>query len=69
MIGIPAKPVPVDISEAEPREFLPYGTPCNEIADPTLARLCELEREIEALRRQLKTKDAAPGVSSRSKRA
>ena len=70
VIGIPAKPVPVDVSQAEPREFLPYGTPCNEIADPTLARICELEREIVALRDQVKAKEtAAPGVSSRSKRA
>jgi len=30
--------------------FMPYGTPCNEIADPVLARLCELEREIAELR-------------------
>ena len=32
--------------------FLPYGTPCSEIADPVLARLCELEREIERLRNE-----------------
>jgi serine O-acetyltransferase len=69
VIGIPAKPVPVDVSQAEPREFLPYGTPCNEIADPTLARICELEREIVALRDRVKAKETAPGVSSRSKRA
>ena len=69
VIGIPAKPVPVDVSEAEPKEFLPYGTPCSEIADPTLARLCELEREIKTLREQVKAKDSAPGVPSRSKRA
>jgi len=54
VVGIPAKPVPVDIETAEPREFLPYGTPCNEIADPILARLCELEREIKQLRDEAK---------------
>jgi serine O-acetyltransferase len=69
VIGIPAKPVPVDVSEAEPREFLPYGTPCNEIADPMLARLCELEREIKRLREEAKAKRAADGGSARSKRA
>ena len=49
MVGIPAKPVLVDATEAKPG-FVPYGTPCSEIADPVLARLCELEREIAALR-------------------
>jgi serine O-acetyltransferase len=73
VIGIPAKPVPVAVSEVEPKEFLPYGTPCSEIADPTLARLCELERELHALRDQVKAKresePAAPAVRARSKRA
>lgn len=51
MVGIPAKAVLVDATEAAPG-FLPYGTPCSEIADPVLARLCELEREIERLRNE-----------------
>ncbi|MEO8617820.1 MAG: serine O-acetyltransferase EpsC [Sphingomicrobium sp.] len=49
MVGIPAKPVLVDATEAK-AGFMPYGTPCSEIADPVLARLCELEREIAVLR-------------------
>ena len=49
MGGIPAKQVLVDATESKPG-FVPYGTPCSEIADPVLARLCELEREIAALR-------------------
>ena len=61
MIGIPAKPVPVDVADAQPKDFLPYGTPCSEIADPILARLCELERELHALREQAKAKQAAGG--------
>jgi len=51
MVGIPAKAVLVDATDATPG-FLPYGTPCSEIADPMLARLCELEREIERLRNE-----------------
>jgi len=51
MVGIPAKAVLVDATDATPG-FLPYGTPCSEIADPVLARLCELEREIERLRNE-----------------
>jgi len=70
VIGIPAKPVPVDVAAADPHEFLPYGTPCSEIADPTLARLCELERDIRTLRSQVQAKGATgSSASARSKRA
>jgi serine O-acetyltransferase len=69
VIGIPAKPVPVGIAAAEPSEFLPYGTPCSEIADPVLARLCELEREIERLRNEAKARASARETPIRSKRA
>ncbi|QNM82981.1 serine acetyltransferase [Sphingomonas sabuli] len=69
VVGIPAKPVPVGVAAAEPKEFLPYGTPCSEIADPTLARLCELEREINALREQVKARQVAEPPAGRSKRA
>ncbi len=69
VIGIPAKPIPVDVAAAEPAEFLPYGTPCSEIADPTLARLCELERELHQLRDEVKTRSSAPPAPARSKRA
>jgi len=54
MVGIPAKPLLLDAADAKPG-FAPYGMPCNEIADPVLARLCELEREIAALRAERKT--------------
>lgn len=69
VIGIPAKPVPVDVADAEPEEFLPYGTPCNEIADPVLARLCELERELRVLREAAKSKKSTASAASRSKSA
>lgn len=62
VVGIPAKPVPVDAAETPPG-FVPYGTPCSEIADPLLARLCELEQELKRLRAEVKVvkaKDAAP---------
>ena len=49
MVGIPAKAVLMDAA-AVTTGFRPYGTPCSEIADPVLARLCELEREIAELR-------------------
>ncbi|HJS39793.1 MAG TPA: serine O-acetyltransferase EpsC [Sphingomicrobium sp.] len=67
VVGIPAKPVPIDTVHYSPG-FVPYGTPCGEDVDPTRVRLAELEAEIEALRAevaQLKTRRApAPKAKS-----
>lgn len=52
VVGIPARPVPVDVVHYSPG-FLPYGTPCGEDCDPGRARLIELEDEIEALRKEV----------------
>lgn len=62
MVGIPARAVLMDAAEAQ-SGFVPYGTPCSEIADPMLARLCELEREIKELRAQ---RSAAPQPKAKS---
>jgi serine O-acetyltransferase len=52
VVGIPAKPVPVDAVHYSPG-FVPYGTPCGEDCDPGRARLVELEAEIGALRKEI----------------
>lgn len=52
VVGIPAKPVPVDTVHYSPG-FIPYGTPCGEDCDPSRVGLAELEREIAALRREV----------------
>jgi serine O-acetyltransferase len=52
MVGIPARPVPVDTVHYSPG-FVPYGTPCGEDCYPARARLAELEDDIEALRREV----------------
>jgi serine O-acetyltransferase len=52
VVGIPAKPVPVDTVHYSPG-FVPYGTPCGEECDPARIRLAELEDEIEVLRREV----------------
>ena len=55
MVGRTARAIPV---EAEGKhKFLPYGTPCEELGDPVLQRLCELEQEIKALRAKVGDKD------------
>ena len=67
VVGIPAKPVPIDTVHYSPG-FVPYGTPCGEDVDPGRVRLAELEAEVEALRAevaQLKARRApAPKAKS-----
>jgi serine O-acetyltransferase len=58
VVGIPAKPVPMDAVHYSPG-FIPYGTPCGEDVDPARVRLAELEDEIAQLREEiLALKDA-----------
>ncbi len=52
MVGIPAKPVPVEV-KPETREFVPYGTPCTERFDPATQKLEILQCEIEILQKRL----------------
>src|SRR3712207_5462568 len=54
VVGIPAKPVPVD-SVHYSAGFIPYGTPCGEDCDPARAKLIELERELDALRAEMQS--------------
>jgi serine O-acetyltransferase len=67
MVGIPAKPLLLDAADAK-AGFVPYGMPCSEIADPVLARLCELEREIAVLRAERKS-HVGPGTARKAKSA
>jgi serine O-acetyltransferase len=52
VVGIPAKPVPVDVVHYSPG-FMPYGTPCGEDVDPVRARMAEMEHELEELRKEV----------------
>jgi serine O-acetyltransferase len=52
VVGIPARPVPVDAVHYSPG-FVPYGTPCGENVDPGSARIAELEGQIDALRKEV----------------
>jgi serine O-acetyltransferase len=53
VVGIPARPVPVDTVHYSPG-FVAYGTPCGEDCDPGRARLVELEQQIEELRAEVR---------------
>ena len=55
MVGIPARPTLMDVDD-RPKGFVPYGTPCSDMFDPSTQKLelmrCELEqlhKQIEAL--------------------
>ncbi|MEO8723223.1 MAG: serine O-acetyltransferase EpsC [Sphingobium sp.] len=52
MVGIPARQMLVDVT-AYQREFMPYGTPCSEVFDPTTQKLELLQCEVETLTKRL----------------
>jgi serine O-acetyltransferase len=52
VVGIPARPVPVDTVHYSPG-FVPYGTPCGEECDPARIGVAELEKELDDLRREV----------------
>lgn len=57
VVGIPARPVPVDTVHYSPG-FVPYGTPCGEDVDPVRSRIAELERDLDELRAELRAMKA-----------
>jgi serine O-acetyltransferase len=52
MVGIPAKPTLMD-AEKKPEGFVPYGTPCSEVFDPSTQRLELMRCELEQMRKQI----------------
>ena len=84
VVGIPAKPVgaPQPVGAKSVSDFLPYGTPCDEIPDPVArvlnglldevqslrARLEEVEREVErSAPMPLRPLEDAPALAERRK--
>jgi serine O-acetyltransferase len=51
VVGIPAQVVAA--RTATKPDFLPYGSPCDDLPDPTSRALCGLLNEVEALRRRV----------------
>ncbi len=58
MIGIPAKPAQ-DIGRVVAPDFLAYGTPCSEAADPTACLLKSLTEQVRVLNERLAAVEAA----------
>ena len=68
VVGIPARPVPVDTVHYSPG-FVPYGTPCGEDVDPSRVRLAELEEEVAALKRDIAALKGARQPAQKAKSA
>ena len=69
MVGIPAKPVPVEV-KPETQSFVPYGTPCSERFDPATQKLELLQCEMQVLQKRLaellEERDAAKAKGKKS---
>ena len=66
VVGIPAQ-VALARAATKPETFVPYGSPCDDLPDPTQRALCALLNEVEALRRrvaQLEAERAVPAWSA-----
>ncbi|MEO5973007.1 MAG: serine O-acetyltransferase EpsC [Sphingomicrobium sp.] len=68
MVGIPARPVPVDTVHYSPG-FVPYGTVFGEDCDPGRMRLAELEGEVAELRKEVATLRARRQPAPKAKSA
>jgi serine O-acetyltransferase len=72
MIGIPARSTLVDAAQYA-REFVPYGTPCSEIYDPSTQKLEILRCELDQLRKRvdelIEERDGAQRVAKKRDRA
>jgi len=72
MIGIPARSTLVDAQDYA-RDFVPYGTPCSEIYDPSTQKLELLRCELDQLRKRvaelIEERDGAQRVAKKRDRA
>ena len=70
MVGLKARSTLVP-AETWLKEFLPYGTPCDEPCEPAAERVQQLEAELKALRAEVEAlkEGAADRVAARKSRA
>ncbi|MFT6008199.1 MAG: serine O-acetyltransferase, partial [Parasphingorhabdus sp.] len=52
MVGVRARPTLVEAKDYQ-KEFVPYGTPCSEIFDPSTQKLEILQCEMEQLQKRI----------------
>jgi serine O-acetyltransferase len=63
MVGIPAKPTLVE-AVAWQKDFVPYGTPCSDVFDPSSQKLELMRCELDTLRKRLDAMIAERAVES-----
>ena len=63
MVGIPAKSTLMDAADYA-RDFVPYGTPCQELLDPLAQRLEQLQTQVAQLEAELARAGARPRRSA-----
>ncbi|MDQ3246164.1 MAG: serine acetyltransferase [Pseudomonadota bacterium] len=68
VVGIPARPVPIDTVHYSPG-FIPYGTPCGEDIDPSRVGIAELEQQIQELRAEIAVLKASRQPAPKAKSA
>jgi serine O-acetyltransferase len=67
MVGLKARSTLIP-AETWLREFIPYGTPCDEPCEPSGERVIQLETELAALRDELEALKASLGKASPQER-
>jgi serine O-acetyltransferase len=66
VVGIPARPVGEQKpAPQKPPEFLPYGTPCEDLPDPVARALAGLLDEVKGLRARLEELEGAAAAAPR----
>ena len=63
VVGIPAQVVGAR-STTKTETFLPYGSPCDDLPDPTSRAICGLLNEVEALRRRIAQLEAEQNAAT-----
>ena len=66
MIGLKARSTLIPVEEYM-REFVPYGTPCNEPCEPDTGRLEALERQLTEMRAELAAMREATSVTEHAR--
>jgi serine O-acetyltransferase len=68
MIGLKARSTLVP-AETWLKDFIPYGTPCDEACEPSVERVQQLEDELKALRAEVAALKVAAGAAAPTERA
>jgi len=55
VVGIPAQEI---LPKGAATAFVPYGSPCDDVPDPTIQAICGLTAELQALRRRVESLEA-----------